>query len=707
MANDLRFTRNIGIAAHIDAGKTTTTERILYYTGVNHKLGEVHDGAATMDWMVQEQERGITITSAATTCFWNYRNNKYKVNIIDTPGHVDFTVEVNRSLRILDGLVFLFSAVDGVEPQSETNWRLANNYNVTRLCFVNKMDRAGADFLNVVKQVREMLGGNAVPLQLPIGAEENFKGVVDLINFKGIVWNEHDQGMTFTEVPIPAEILEEAKSLREKLLESIAEFDDKLMEKYFDDPNSITEREILDALRKSCIAGKVVPMVCGSSFKNKGVQTMLDLVMELLPSPIDKDNITGTNPDNGEPVSRKPDVKEPFTALAFKIATDPFVGRLAYFRAYSGRLESGSYVLNSRSGNKERISRIFQMHANKQNQIPFIEAGDIGAAVGFKDIKTGDTLCAENAPIVLEAMQFPEAVIGLAIEPKTQVDTEKLGTALNKLAEEDPTFRVKTDEETGQTIISGMGELHLEIIVDRLKREFKVECNQGAPEVSYKEAITGSVSHREVYKKQTGGRGKFADIQFTLSPVDEDFDPVANKSSLQFVNQITGGNIPKEFIPSIEKGFKAAMVNGVLAGYPLSSLKVVLTDGSFHAVDSDALSFEIAAKLAYKEACAKAKPILLEPIMKVEVVTPDEYMVDVMGDLNRRRGQMEGMDTRAGAQVIKAKVPLSEMFGYVTTLRTITSGRASSSMEFSHYTECPRAIAEEVIAKVKGKLEKA
>lgn len=707
MANDLRFTRNIGIAAHIDAGKTTTTERILYYTGVNHKLGEVHDGAATMDWMVQEQERGITITSAATTCFWNYRNNKYKVNIIDTPGHVDFTVEVNRSLRILDGLVFLFSAVDGVEPQSETNWRLANNYNVTRLCFVNKMDRAGADFLNVVKQVREMLGGNAVPLQLPIGAEENFKGVVDLINFKGIVWNEHDQGMTFTEVPIPAEILEEAKSLREKLLESIAEFDDKLMEKYFDDPNSITEREILDALRKSCIAGKVVPMVCGSSFKNKGVQTMLDLVMELLPSPIDKDNITGTNPDNGEPVSRKPDVKEPFTALAFKIATDPFVGRLAYFRAYSGRLESGSYVLNSRSGNKERISRIFQMHANKQNQIPFIEAGDIGAAVGFKDIKTGDTLCAENAPIVLEAMQFPEAVIGLAIEPKTQVDTEKLGTALNKLAEEDPTFRVKTDEETGQTIISGMGELHLEIIVDRLKREFKVECNQGAPEVSYKEAITGSVSHREVYKKQTGGRGKFADIQFTLSPVDEDFDPIANKSNLQFVNQITGGNIPKEFIPSIEKGFKAAMVNGVLAGYPLSSLKVVLTDGSFHAVDSDALSFEIAAKLAYKEACAKAKPILLEPIMKVEVVTPDEYMGDVMGDLNRRRGQMEGMDTRAGAQVIKAKVPLSEMFGYVTTLRTITSGRASSSMEFSHYTECPRAIAEEVIAKVKGKLEKA
>ncbi|MCE7954232.1 MAG: elongation factor G [Bacteroidetes bacterium CHB6] len=707
MSQDLRFTRNIGIAAHIDAGKTTTTERILYYTGVNHKLGEVHDGAATMDWMAQEQERGITITSAATTCFWNYRGNKYKVNIIDTPGHVDFTVEVNRSLRILDGLVFLFSAVDGVEPQSETNWRLANNYNVTRLCFVNKMDRAGADFLNVVKQVREMLGGNAVPLQLPIGSEDSFKGVVDLINFRGIVWNEHDQGMTFTEIPIPAELMDEAKALREKMLEAIAEFDDSLMEKYFDDPNSITEREILDALRKSCIAGKVVPMVCGSSFKNKGVQTMLDLVMELLPSPLDKDNITGTNPDTGEEVSRKPDVKEPFTALAFKIATDPFVGRLAYFRAYSGRLESGSYVLNSRSGNKERISRIFQMHANKQNQIPFIEAGDIGAAVGFKDIKTGDTLCAENAPIVMEAMQFPEPVIGLAVEPKTQADMEKLGVALGKLAEEDPTFRVKTDEETGQTVISGMGELHLEIIVDRLKREFKVECNQGAPEVSYKEAITGSVQHREVYKKQTGGRGKFADIQFTLSPIDSDFDTVANKTNLQFVNQITGGNIPKEFIPSVEKGFKAAMQNGVLAGYPLDSLKVTLTDGSFHAVDSDALSFEIAAKLAYREACAKAKPILLEPIMKVEVVTPDEYMGDVMGDLNRRRGQMEGMDTRAGAQVIKAKVPLSEMFGYVTTLRTITSGRASSSMEFSHYTECPKAIAEEVIAKVKGKLEKA
>ncbi len=706
MATDLKFTRNIGIAAHIDAGKTTCTERILYYTGVNYKIGEVHDGAATMDWMVQEQERGITITSAATTCHWNYRGNKYKINIIDTPGHVDFTVEVNRSLRVLDGLVFLFSAVDGVEPQSETNWRLANNYNVTRICFVNKMDRAGADFLNVVKQVNEMLGGNPVPLQLPLGAEEHFRGVVDLINFRAIEWNEHDQGMTFKEVEIPADMMEEAKQWREKLLESIAEFDDKLMEKFFEDPNSISEREILDALRQACIAGKVVPMVCGSAFKNKGVQTMLDLVMELMPSPLDKESIKGTNPDTGEEVSRKPDVKDPFTALAFKIATDPFVGRLAYFRAYSGKLESGSYVLNTRSGNKERISRIFQMHANKQNQIPFIEAGDIGAAVGFKDIKTGDTLCAENAPIVLEAMNFPDPVIGLAVEPKTQADMEKMGVALSKLAEEDPTFRVKTDTDTGQTVISGMGELHLEIIVDRLKREFKVECNQGAPEVAYKETITGTVNHREVYKKQTGGRGKFADMHVTVGPIDKDFVIDAKNNGLQFVNEISGGNIPREFIPAIEKGFRAAMVNGVLAGYPLDSLKVVLTDGSFHAVDSDALSFEIAAKLAYKEAVAKAKPVLLEPIMKVEVVTPDEYMGDVMGDLNRRRGQMEGMDTRAGAQVIKAKVPLSEMFGYVTTLRTITSGRASSSMEFSHYTESPKAISEEVVARVKGKLEK-
>jgi elongation factor G len=704
--SDLRYTRNIGIAAHIDAGKTTTTERILYYTGVNHKIGEVHDGAATMDWMVQEQERGITITSAATTCFWNYRGNKYKVNIIDTPGHVDFTVEVNRSLRILDGLVFLFSAVDGVEPQSETNWRLANNYNVTRIGFVNKMDRSGADFLNVVKQVKEVLGGNPLPLQIPIGAEDNFKGVVDLINNRGIVWNEHDQGMTYQEVPIPDELKEEAHEWRAKLLEAIAEFDDKLMEKFFEDPESLTEREILDALRQACIHNKVVPMVCGSSFKNKGVQTMLDLVMELMPSPLDKEVTKGTHPDTGEEISRKPDAKEPFTALAFKIATDPFVGRLCFFRAYAGRLDAGSYVLNTRSGNKERISRIFQMHANKQNAIEFIEAGDIGAAVGFKDIKTGDTLCDEKHPIVLEAMNFPEPVIGVAIEPKTQADLDKLGVSLNKLAEEDPTFRVKTDEDSGQTVISGMGELHLEIILDRLKREFKVECNQGPPQVAYKETITGSVQHREVYKKQTGGRGKFADIQVVISPVDADFDQTSKAGGLQFVNEISGGNIPREFIPSVEKGFKAAMVNGVLAGYPVDSLKVRLIDGSYHNVDSDALSFEICARTAFREALPKAKPILLEPIMKVEVLTPEQNMGDVVGDLNKRRGQIEGMDSRAGSQVIKAKVPLSEMFGYVTTLRTITSGRATSTMEFSHYAEAPKNTAEEVIAKAKGKTEK-
>ena len=701
--SDLRYTRNIGIAAHIDAGKTTCTERILYYTGVTHKIGEVHDGAATMDWMVQEQERGITITSAATTCFWDYRGHKYKINIIDTPGHVDFTVEVNRSLRVLDGLVFLFSAVDGVEPQSETNWRLANNYNVTRMGFVNKMDRAGADFLNVVKQVKEMLGGNPVPLQLPIGAEENFKGVVDLVNFRGIIWNEEDKGMTFTEIPIPAEMLEEATHWRGQLLESVAEFDDKIMEKFFEAPETITEAEVITALRKACIAGKLVPMVCGSAFKNKGVQTMLDYVMSILPSPMDRDQIVGTNPDTGEEVSRKPDVKDPFTALAFKIATDPFVGRLAYFRAYSGRLDSGSYVLNTRSGNKERISRIFQMHANKQNQIDFIEAGDIGAAVGFKDIKTGDTLCDEKHPIVLEAMNFPEPVIGLAIEPKTQADLDRLGTSLNKLSEEDPTFRVKTDEDSGQTIISGMGELHLDIIVDRLRREFKVEVNQGAPQVAYKEAINGTVEHREVYKKQTGGRGKFADMKFTVSPVDPDFVPDAKNNGLQFVNEISGGNIPREFIPAIEKGFRASMQNGVLAGYQLQSLKIVLTDGSYHDVDSDALSFEICARTAYREALPKAKPVLLEPIMKVEVLTPEQYMGDIVGDLNRRRGQLEGMDSRAGSQVIKAKVPLGEMFGYITQLRTMSSGRASTTMEFSHYAETPRNIAEEVVAKAKGK----
>jgi elongation factor G len=706
MAHDLKYTRNIGIAAHIDAGKTTTTERILYYTGVNHKIGEVHDGAATMDWMVQEQERGITITSAATTCFWNYRDNKYKINIIDTPGHVDFTVEVNRSLRVLDGLVFLFSAVDGVEPQSETNWRLANNYNVTRIGFVNKMDRSGADFLNVVKQVKEVLGGNPLPLQLPIGAEENFMGVVDLINNRGIVWNEEDKGMTFKEVAIPADMVEEVTYWRGQLLEAIAEFDESLMEKFFENPDSITEAEVLAALRQACIHNKVVPMVCGSSFKNKGVQTMLDLVMELMPSPIDKQHTVGTNPDTGLEVTRRPDVSEPFTALAFKIATDPFVGRLCFFRAYSGRLDAGSYVLNTRSGNKERISRIFQMHANKQNSIDYIEAGDIGAAVGFKDIRTGDTLCDEKHPIVLEAMNFPEPVIGLAIEPKTQADMDKLGVALGKLSEEDPTFRVKTDEETGQTVISGMGELHLEIIVDRLRREFKVEVNQGAPQVNYKESINGTVEHREVYKKQTGGRGKFADIKFFLSPVDEDFVPDAKNGGLQFVNEIVGGNIPREYIPSVEKGFRTSMVNGVMAGFPLQTLKVRLIDGSYHAVDSDSLSFEICARTAYREACPKAKPSLLEPIMKIEVLTPEQNMGDVVGDLNKRRGQIEGMDSKAGSQVIKAKVPLSEMFGYVTTLRTITSGRASSSMEFSHYSEAPRNIAEEVIAKSKGKTEK-
>ncbi len=703
MAQDLRYTRNIGIAAHIDAGKTTCTERILYYTGVNHKIGEVHDGAATMDWMVQEQERGITITSAATTCFWKYRNNDYKINIIDTPGHVDFTVEVNRSLRVLDGLVFLFSAVDGVEPQSETNWRLANNYNVTRLGFVNKMDRSGADFLNVVKQVKEVLGGNPLPLQLPIGAEENFKGVVDLINNKAIVWNEADKGMTFTEVPIPDDMKEDVLEWRGKLLEAIAEFDDKLMEKFFEDPNSITEAEVLVALRQACIHNKVVPMLCGSAFKNKGVQTMLDLVMELMPSPLDKEEITGINPDTELPVTRKPDASEPFTALAFKIATDPFVGRLAFFRVYSGRLDAGSYVLNTRSGNKERISRIFQMHANKQNAIEFIEAGDIGAAVGFKDIRTGDTLCEEKHPIVLEAMNFPEPVIGIAVEPKTQADMDKLGIALNKLSEEDPTFRVKTDEDSGQTIISGMGELHLEIIVDRLRREFKVEVNQGAPQVSYKETINASIEHREVYKKQTGGRGKFADIKFIASPVDADWDVA--KDALQFENEITGGNIPREFIPAVEKGFRAALVNGVLAGYPMDSLKITLIDGSYHNVDSDALSFEICARTAFRESLPKCKPVLLEPIMKIEVITPEQNMGDVVGDLNKRRGQIEGMDSKGNAQVVKAKVPLSEMFGYVTQLRTITSGRATSTMEFSHYSEAPRGIADEVIAKVKGKVK--
>jgi len=696
MARDLRFTRNIGIAAHIDAGKTTTTERILYYSGVSHKIGEVHDGAATMDWMAQEQERGITITSAATTVNWKYRNQNYHVNIIDTPGHVDFTVEVNRSLRVLDGLVFLFSAVDGVEPQSETNWRLANNYNVARIGFVNKMDRSGADFLNVCKQVKEMLGSNAVALQLPIGAEDNFKGVVDLVNFRGIQWNEHDKGMTFTEVPIPDDMLDEATEYREKLLEAVAEFDDKLMEKYFEDPNSISEDEILTALRKATIAMKIVPMLCGSSFKNKGVQTMLDYVMALIPSPLDKESIKGTDPDTGEEVSRKPDVKEPFAALAFKIATDPFVGRLCFIRAYSGVLDSGSYIYNTRSNSKERISRVFQMHANKQNQIEKLEAGDIGAVVGFKDIKTGDTLCDEKSKIVLESMQFPEPVIGYAIEPKTQADSDKMGMAIAKLVEEDPTLHVSTDQETGQTILRGMGELHLEIILDRMKREFKVEVNQGAPQVAYKEALTKNFEHREVYKKQTGGKGKFADIVFELGPRED------GKLGLEFVNEIVGGVIPREFIAPIQKGFENAMLNGPLAGYPIEAMRVRLFHGSYHDVDSDALSFELAARGGFREAGKNAGPKIMEPIMSVDVVTPDEYTGPVTGDLNRRRGVMKGMDTKAGAQVIKADVPLSELFGYITDLRTLTSGRATATLTFSHYEFVPGNLSDSIIAKAKG-----
>ncbi len=697
MARDLKYTRNIGIAAHIDAGKTTTTERILYYGGVSHKIGEVHDGAATMDWMEQEQERGITITSAATTLNWMYRDQQYHVNIIDTPGHVDFTVEVNRSLRVLDGLVFLFSAVDGVEPQSETNWRLANNYNVPRIGFVNKMDRSGADFLNVCRQVKTMLGSHALPLQLNIGAEDDFIGVVDLINFRGITWNEEDLGMTFQEIEIPADIIDEARQLREELLEAVAEFDESLMDKYFEDSESLTEREILNALREATIAGKVVPMMCGSAFKNKGVQAMLDMVMEILPSPMDVEAIIGINPKTGAEEKRRPSYDEPFAALAFKIATDPYVGRLCFTRAYSGKLEAGSYVINSRSGNKERISRIFQMHANKQNQIPVLGAGDIGAVVGFKDIKTGDTLCAEGSPIILESMNFPDPVIGVAIEPKTQADMDKLGVGLSKLAEEDPTFKVNTDEDSGQTIISGMGELHLDIIMDRLKREFKVEVNQGAPQVAYRENITAPVDHREVYKKQSGGRGKFADIVVKISPQED-----KEKTGLEFVNSIKGGNIPREFIPSVEKGFKDSMKNGILAGFQMDAMKVELTDGSFHAVDSDALSFELCAKMAFREALPKARPVLLEPIMKLEVVTPEENMGDIVGDLNRRRGTMRGMDDRAGAKVVKADVPLSEMFGYVTQLRTMSSGRATSSMEFSHYAEAPKNVADEVVAKVKG-----
>jgi|TARA_B110000285_G_scaffold2039_1_gene2169 elongation factor G len=706
MARDLKYTRNIGIAAHIDAGKTTTTERVLFYTGVSHKIGEVHDGAATMDWMEQEQERGITITSAATTCTWEFPQDQgkpiaetkpYHFNIIDTPGHVDFTVEVNRSLRVLDGLVFLFSAVDGVEPQSETNWRLADNYKVPRIGFVNKMDRQGANFLNVSKQVREMLKSNAVPIVLNIGEEEDFKGIVDLVTNKAIVWHEDNYGSTFDEVPIPEDMLPDVEKYRAELIEAVAEYDEGLLEKFFEDPNSISADEIHEALRAATQDMSIIPMICGSSFKNKGVQFLLDAVCRYLPSPEDKEAIVGIDPNTDLEISRKPSVSEPFAALAFKIATDPFVGRLAFFRVYSGRLDAGSYVLNNRSGNKERISRIYQMHSNKQNAIDFIEAGDIGAAVGFKSIKTGDTLTSEKHPIILESMNFPDPVIGIAVEPKTKADVDKLGMSLAKLAEEDPTFQVKTDEASGQTIISGMGELHLDIIVDRLRREFKVEVNQGQPQVEYKEALTAPAKHREVYKKQTGGRGKFADIVFTIEPAEE------GKTGLEFINSVKGGNVPKEYIPSVEKGFKEAMKNGPLAGFELDAMKITLHDGSFHPVDSDSLSFELAAKIGFKESAKAAKAVIMEPIMKLEALTPEENMGDIVGDLNRRRGQVSSMDDRAGAKVVKAEVPLSEMFGYVTSLRTLSSGRATSTMEFSHYAETPSNISEAVIAEVKGK----
>jgi len=709
MARDLKYTRNIGIAAHIDAGKTTTTERILFYTGKNHKMGETHEGSSTMDWMEQEAERGITIQSAATTCTWNFptkqgqktdETKEYHFNIIDTPGHVDFTVEVNRSLRVLDGLVFLFSAVDGVEPQSETNWRLADNYKVPRLGFVNKMDRQGANFLNVCNQVKEMLGSNAVPIVLPIGDEADFKGVVDLVKNRAIVWHDENYGSTYDVIDIPAEMAVDVKEFRGKLIEEVAAYDEELLEKYMMDEDSITEDEIHAALRAATLDMSIIPMMCGSSFKNKGVQFMIDAVCRYLPAPTDKEGIEGTNPSTEEPVVRKPSVTDPFSALAFKIATDPFVGRLAFFRAYSGRLDAGSYVLNTRSGNKERISRIYQMHSNKQNPIEYIEAGDIGAAVGFKDIKTGDTLCDEKHPIVLESMVFPDPVIGIAIEPKTKADVDKMGMALAKLAEEDPTFTVRTDQASGQTIISGMGELHLDIIVDRLKREFKVEVNQGEPQVEYKEAFTKTAEHREVYKKQSGGRGKFGDIVFKIGPADEvDGKPFVG---LQFVNEVKGGNVPKEYIPAVEKGFREAMKQGPLAGFEMDSLKVTLVDGSYHAVDSDALSFELAAKLGYKESAKAAGAIILEPIMKLEVLTPEENMGDIVGDLNRRRGQINSMDDRAGSKVVKASVPLSEMFGYVTTLRTLSSGRATSTMEFSHYEQTPANIQEEVIKKAKG-----
>ena len=699
---DLHLTRNIGIMAHIDAGKTTTSERILFYTGLTHKIGEVHDGAATMDWMAQEQERGITITSAATTTRWKWNGQTYKINLIDTPGHVDFTAEVERSLRVLDGAVAAYCAVGGVEPQSETVWRQADKYNVPRMGYVNKMDRSGADFFEVVRQMKDVLGANPCPVVIPIGAEENFKGVVDLIKMKAILWHDETMGADYSVEEIPADLQAEAEEWRDKMLEKVAEFDDELMNKYFDDPSTITEEEILRALRAATVAMEVTPMLCGSSFKNKGVQTLLDYVCAFLPSPLDTPNVVGTNPDTGAEEDRKPSDEEKTSALAFKIATDPYVGRLTFIRVYSGKVEAGSYIYNSRSGKKERVSRLFQMHSNHQNPVEVIGAGDIGAGVGFKDIRTGDTLCDEDAPIVLESMDFPDPVIGIAVEPKTQKDLDKLSNGLAKLAEEDPTFTVKTDEQTGQTVISGMGELHLDIIIDRLKREFKVECNQGKPQVNYKEAITKTVNLREVYKKQSGGRGKFADIIVNVGPVDEDY----KEGGLQFENKVTGGNIPKEFIPSVQKGFESAMKNGILGGFPMDSLKVELLDGSFHPVDSDQLSFEICALQAYKSACAQAKPVLMEPIMKLEVVTPEENMGDVIGDLNKRRGQVEGMDTnRSGARIVKAMVPLAEMFGYVTALRTITSGRATSSMTYDHHAPVSSSIAKAVLEEIKGRTD--
>ena len=699
---DLHLTRNIGIMAHIDAGKTTTSERILFYTGKTHKIGEVHEGGATMDWMAQEQERGITITSAATTCYWHYNNKQFKINLIDTPGHVDFTAEVERSLRVLDGAVATYCAVGGVQPQSETVWRQADKYNVPRLGYVNKMDRSGANYFDVLTQMKDVLGANPVSLVIPIGSEETFKGLVDLIKMKAIIWHDETQGAEFEIDDIPADLKDEAEEWRGKLLESAAEFDEALMEKYFEDPNSITEEEIIAAIRKGTLAMECTPMLCGSSFKNKGVQTLLDYVCAFLPSPMDTPNIVGTNPTTGEEEDRIPSEDAPTSALAFKIATDPYVGRLVFFRVYSGKVASGTYVYNTRSGKKERVSRLFQMHSNKQQPMEVIDAGDIGAGVGFKDIRTGDTLCDENAPIVLESMTFPDPVIGIAVEPKSQADVDKLGIGLAKLAEEDPTFTVHTDEQSGQTVISGMGELHLDIIIDRLKREFKVECNQGKPQVNYKEAITKTVNLREVYKKQSGGRGKFADIIVNVGPVDEDY----KEGGLQYVNEVKGGNIPKEFIPSVQKGFESAMKNGVLGGYPMDSLKVTLIDGSFHPVDSDQLSYELAAINAYKNACVKAGPVLMEPIMKLEVVTPEENMGDVIGDLNKRRGQVEGMDeARSGARIIKAMVPLAEMFGYVTALRTITSGRATSSMEYDHHSPVSSSIAKTVLEEIKGRVD--